>query len=189
MDKTWILRTDKGKEADIREYQSKLALDPSYNPQNELKDDQKTIKIITDQIKSVSFAKASQRLPGVIVSEYDDAREAEHYRYQEEIRAENEKYDIIFKDKLMTQKTKEIKIEEDIKYWQSIEKESDESKQRKEFLHNWKYPEINEQTEDNIKYFVSKWNEYERYKKERRILRKMEKELETEIGNENNNIN
>ena len=181
MDKTWIVRTDKRVEDDLMSYQSSLSLNPSYNKQNEDKEDQKILKIINDQISAASFAKANQRIQNVIVSEFDEAREAEHFRYQSEIRKENEEYEVIFKDKLLKQKALEVKKEEERKEFEELIEETQKRKARREFLRNWDIPSIQELNDENIAQFVREWNDYDQIKKERKEMRDKEKLFEAQI--------
>ena len=181
MEKTWVVRTDERVENDLKSFQSSLLLNPSYNPQNEYREDQKILQIINDQISAASFAKANQRIQGVIVSEFDESREAEHFRYQAEIRKENEEYEVIFKDKLLKQKALEVQKEEERKQFEELKEETQKRKARREFLREWSVPSIQNLNEENMIDFVNKWNEFDKIKKERSEMREKEKQFESQI--------
>ena len=182
MNKTWIIRTDKRVEADLEAYQSSLSLDPTFNHQNEFREDQKILKIINDQIKSATFAKSGQRLQGVIVSEFDEARETEHFRYLAEIRKENEDFELLFKEKLLKQKAIEVNRETERKEFDSLKAETKERKERKEFLMNWEPPTIESLNDDNsLIEFTKQWTAFESIRNERIAIRQREKEIEKRI--------
>ena len=182
--KTWIARVDKKKEAEINNFNSSRALDPSYNAiiQQEISEYQKTLKNINNQIDSASFAKATQKISGVISSKYDEDRETEHFRYISDIKKENDEYERIFKDKLLQQKSVEAQKESEEHERDVKEKEMQEKRNlRQMFLRVWQEPELNGTDENSFIEFSNKWKEFEAFRNERIELRKQEIEQENLI--------
>ena len=183
MDRTWIVKADKRVEIELQSFQSSLTLNPSYNPQADFRDDQKTLKIINDQISSATFAKGTNLIHGVIISEFDEARETEHFRYLSEIRKENEEFEIIFKTKLLKQKALEVKVENEKKEFEELQEETYKRKERREFLKNWKPQQLPDLTDESaVADFAQKWTEFEYIRKLRKEIRAKEHEIESKIS-------
>lgn len=182
--KTWIARVDRKKEAEIDNYNSSRALDPSYKAivQQEISEYQKTLTNIKNQIDSASFAKATQKISGIISSKYDEDRETEHFRYISDIKKENDEYERLFKEKLLQQKSLEAQKENEEHERAAKEKQMLEKRNaRQMFLREWQDPELNEDDENSLFEFSNKWKEFNAFRKERAELRKQEIEQENLI--------
>ena len=138
--------------------------------------------MINQIVESSAFAKSVERLTEVLHSEFDDDRNGEHYKYKKEVRDENDRYEQIFRANLIDWRKTEIQYNNESKQMKKSEKKSEESINRESFLENWKKPKFD--LGDGKEEYLSQWNKFLEYRKQRRQIRQNELKLEELIKQE-----
>ncbi|KAK8861136.1 putative RNA-binding protein 25 [Tritrichomonas musculus] len=182
LEKRWSATVDKEKRYDLDAYESSLKMKPDYDRQKEHRKDQTIVHMINQIVESSAFAKSVERLTEVLHSEFDDDRNGEHYKYKKEVRDENDRYEQIFRANLIDWRKTEIQYNNESKQMKKSEKKSEESINRESFLENWKKPKFD--LGDGKEEYLSQWNKFLEYRKQRRQIRQNELKLEELIKQE-----
>ncbi|EAY01785.1 hypothetical protein TVAG_111420 [Trichomonas vaginalis G3] len=178
LDLSWTAKLDRSQELNLQAFQTAKNLRLGFNQNQEIREDQLTMKVINELISSATFAKANERMVGIIESEFDEKRESEHFRYQTEVRKEDEQFDSLFKEALMVQKGIEISREAQLKSMEQAKFESQARIDRKNFLRNWKRPMLESNDIESLTKFAQIWTQFNNYRKERTTMRENEREYE-----------
>ena len=88
---------------------------PDYDRQKEYRNDQTIVHMINQIVESSAFAQSVKRLTEILISDFDDNRNEEHYRYDREIRDENARYEQVFRSNLNDWKIKEAQYSLELK--------------------------------------------------------------------------
>lgn len=176
LEKRWFATVDKDRRLDLDSYESSLQMKPDYDRQKEYRNDQTIVHMINQIVESSAFAQSVKRLTEILISDFDDNRNEEHYRYDREIRDENARYEQVFRSNLNDWKIKEAQYSLELKEMKKSTESSEERNQRENDLENWKMPkfDLNEGKEEYLK----RWNMFLEYRKQRKQIRQNEIQLE-----------
>lgn len=161
--KKWNLIADRECEYDIFVYQNSLRSRGSFDEEKDKRKDRMCLQMINDYISTSGFQQTVPRLETLIQSENDEARENEHFKYQKEIRLEDEEYDRKFRDKLIEWKKIEIQTQRGINTMKKLEESDAERNIRQQKLRKWKSPTDPESEEE--------FNDYLKLRKARQNIR------------------
>ena len=175
LDLQWQVRIDKNLQDDLDSFEQASKMRAGYDPAKERRSDQIIVQMVNEIVASSAFARSVPRLTDVLFSENDDDRASEHYRYMNEIHNENNNYEEIFRNDLIKWKKVEVSYQREIGEMKKANEQTAERREREEFLRSWETP-IDES--ENHSEYIEKWKKFMDYRKERKLLRKREKELE-----------
>lgn len=173
LDTQWQVKIDKGKIDDLESFEQASKMRIGFDMKKELKQDQLIVQMVNEIVASSAFAKNVPRLTELLFSENDDDRVGEHYRYMNDIHRENDACEEIFRNDLIKWKKIEVNYQKEVDEMKKCTEKSKEQEEREEFLKNW---EMNNDMDDEKN--IKNWKLFLDYRKERKLLRTREIELE-----------
>ena len=152
LNRTWEVRIDSSKKQDIASFDQMRRMRADFDQDKEKRNDQLILHMVTEMIDSSAFAQVVPRLEGVLFSPNDDAREAENFRYLNDVRHENDELEGMFRSDLIEWKKEEVAMEAERA---ALSVDADENRQKRdEFFRSFSFP-----TEDDPD-FIEQWTRF-----------------------------
>ncbi|OHS97040.1 hypothetical protein TRFO_36786 [Tritrichomonas foetus] len=178
LEKKWEAHIDKEKKFDLDSYESALKMRIDYDRSKETRKEQMIVHMVNEIVASSAFARTVKRLTANLESQFDEERTAEHYRYQNEVRHENDLYEQYFRNELIEWKKTEVQYNLEIENMNKSLVSSPERNEREDFLKKWNPPEFNIADPAAKQEYLNQWNKFLAIRRERKQIRENEKELE-----------
>lgn len=152
LNRTWEVMIDNSKKQDIISFDQMRKMRADFDDDKEKRNDQLILHMVSEMIDSSAFAQVVPRLEGVLFSPNDEAREAENFRYLNDVRRENDDLEERFRHDLIEWKMQEAQME--VERANVLSPVDDSRIKRDEFLRNFKFPDENDPN------FLEQWNRF-----------------------------